>query len=87
MSEAKGQSAAPESAVVRHIRVSKAESAFIYAIFEAHEGVLAYTTLPTTPGVPHCDLVLQIPTGMLEDAEILLRGLGDLIYPLDPSEL
>ncbi len=73
----------PGAAEKRWIRVKKTESAFVYAIFEAHEGVLGYSTVGHQPGVAFCDLELQIPDSRLEEAEHLLKSLGDLIYELD----
>lgn len=73
----------PGAAQRRWIRVKKTESAFVYAIFEAHEGVLGYSTVGHEPGGTSCDLELQIPESRLEEAERLLKSLGDLIYELD----
>ncbi len=73
----------PGAAEKRWIRVKKTESAFVYSIFEAHEGVLGYSTVGHEPGIAWCDLELQIPKSRLEEAEHLLKSLGDLIYELD----
>lgn len=40
------------------IRVPKEESAFVYFILEAQEGVTAYSTLPNLQGDQHRDLEL-----------------------------
>jgi len=61
------------------VRLRKEASAFAYAVFEAHEGVISPTTLPHRVGDPHRDLELTIPAGLWDDAARILDGLGDQI--------
>jgi hypothetical protein len=70
-------------AVVRRIRVRKEDSAYVYALLEASEGIASYTTLPHKPGDPHRDMELQIPTAFQNDVDRLLGRLGDMVYDLD----
>lgn len=68
---------APSASVVRRIRLRTEDSAFVYSIFEASEGVCAYSTLPHTPGDRHRDLELVIPAGQLPEVERILKDLTD----------
>jgi hypothetical protein len=69
---------------LRRVRMKKEDSAFVYALLEASEGITSYTTLPHAPGAPHRDLELQIPEAFVSDVDELLKRLGDLVYDLDP---
>jgi hypothetical protein len=66
----------PGAAVVIRIRVRKEDSAFVYAVLEASEGMAAYSTLDFRPGDAHRDLELQVPVGFLTDVEALLERLA-----------
>ncbi len=68
---------------LRHIRVKKEESAFVYCILEASEGITSYSTLDYPPGAAYRDLELQVPLDFEEDVERVLSQLGDLVYDLD----
>ncbi len=79
----------PEQAVKRRIRVRKEDSAYIYCILEASEGIAAYSTLPHKAGELHRDLELQIPVAFLTDVERLishLRSEGCEVYDLGEDE-
>lgn len=67
----------PAASVVRRIRVRSDDSAFVYSVFEASEGVCAYSTLPHQPGDRHRDLELVIPAGQLPEVERILKDLTD----------
>jgi hypothetical protein len=73
----------PGAVIVRRVRMRKEDSAFVYAVFESHEGVLSYTTLGHEAGSLHRDLQLSIPATMARDAQRILQSLGDLLYELD----
>lgn len=64
-----------ERSVVRRIRVRTEDSAFVYAVLEAAEGVCAYSTLPHQSGDRHRDLELVIPVGQLPEADRILAGI------------
>ncbi len=68
--------------LTRIVRVKKAESAFVYAIFESNEGVLSYSTLDGDVHAGFRDLELTIPVSRKEEAMRMLEGLGDLIVTL-----
>jgi hypothetical protein len=63
------------ASITRRIRVRTADSAFVYAIFEASAGVCAYSTLPHRPGDRHRDLELVIPLGQVPEADRILADL------------
>lgn len=66
-------------AVKRIIRVSKKESAFVYAIFESYEGITSYSTLDCKPEDSFRDLELYITPDYVSDVDELLKNLGNLI--------
>jgi hypothetical protein len=63
------------ASTVRRIRVRSADSAFVYAVFEASAGVCAYSTLAHRPGDRHRDLELVIPRGQAEEVDRILADL------------
>jgi hypothetical protein len=67
----------PARSVVRRIRVRSDDSAFVYSVLEASEGVCAYSTLPHRPGDRHRDLELVIPVGQISEVERILNDLAD----------
>lgn len=68
--------------VFKKIRVRKQDSAFVYFILEASEGIASYSTLDHKPGDPHRDLELRIPPDFVEEVEGLLKSLGDTVHEL-----
>ena len=77
----------PASAVVRRlIRVRKEDSAYVYFVLEALEGVASYSTLAHAPGAAYRDLELTVPVGFEQQVDELLTvpesagGIGDLVY-------
>ncbi len=71
-----------DEVILKRIRVSKADSAYIYTILESHEGIASYSTLPHQNGDLYRDLELQIPRSQLEECERVLKQLGELIYDI-----
>lgn len=69
---------------LRRIRVKKEESAFVYCVLEAQEGICSYSTLDAPPGATYRDLELQIPLDQQAEVDRVLQELGDLVYDLDP---
>ena len=73
----------PEEAYRQVIRISKRDSAWLYHILEAQEGIVSYSTLLSSEAVPPlspagestCDLELTIPAGFLTQVEELLEQL------------
>jgi len=63
--------------VVRRIRVRTEDSAYVYSLLEASDGICAYSTLPHRPGDRHRDLELVIPTGQLPEVERLITELTE----------
>jgi len=61
--------------VIRRIRVRSEDSAFVYAVLEASEGVCAYSTLPHRAGDRHRDLELVIPMGQITEVDRILADL------------
>jgi hypothetical protein len=73
------------NSIQRKIRVRKEDSAFVYFVLEAHEGVTAYSTLDFKPGDPHRDLMLFVPPDFASDADRIIASLGDMVYELKSS--
>ncbi len=78
--------AVTREARTRVIRVRKEDSAFVYFILEAHEGICSYSTLPFRPGDPYRDLELIIPVGFLAEVDELLQSLGEMVYEPDSAK-
>ena len=72
----------PTRSLQRKIRVRKEDQVFVYCVLEANEGIAAYSTLEHKPGDPHRDLMIFIPPDFEEDAERVLKSLGEMIYEL-----
>lgn len=75
-----------DQAVKRRIRVRKEDSAYVYCIFEAHEGIAAYSTLDHKAGDLYRDLELQIPVAFLTDVDSVIQRLnaaGCPVYSLE----
>ena len=58
------------------IRVAREESAFVYAILEASEGICFYSTVPHQHGEMHRDLDLVIPPAFLQQVRALIADLS-----------
>lgn len=69
--------------VKKKIRVRKADSAFVYCILEATEGVAAYSTLDGKVGDLHRDIELLISPDFVVEAERMLASLGEKIHAID----
>ena len=65
----------PSLSVFRRVRVRSEDSAFIYQILEASEGVCAYSTLPHVPGDRHRDLELIVPISLVPEMDRILADL------------
>ena len=70
-------------AMKRRIRSRKEDSAFIYSLFESHEGIASCSTLAFKPGDAHRDIELQVPLNFVKEVDELLNQLGDIVYDLD----
>jgi hypothetical protein len=64
------------------IRSHKRESAFIYAVLEAHEGIATPTTLPHRHHAQTRELELLVPECFLPDLNEVLRELGPMVEVL-----
>jgi hypothetical protein len=65
------------------IRTHKRDSAFVYAVLEAHEGLVAYTTLPHAHHAQTRELQLLVPEPSLSDLEAVLNSLGAMVEILE----
>lgn len=73
-----------EMADIQVIRIQRADSAWVYHVLEAQEGIVSYSTLqqegpgaPLSPsGLATCDLELTIPIGFREEARFVLEHLA-----------
>ena len=70
------------------IRTHKRDSAFVYAVLEAHEGLAAYTTLPHKHHSQTRELELLVSDAMKADLERVLQELAPQVEILeaDPSK-
>jgi hypothetical protein len=68
------------------IRSKKEDSAFLYHIFEAHEGLAAYSTLAFKPHDQHRDMELLFAEEAEEDLRRVLLEFGDMITILPVRE-
>jgi hypothetical protein len=73
--------AAPSSTVLK-IRTRTEDSALLYFVLEAHEGICSYSTLAFKPGDSHRDMILRIPPGFEEEVRLALTPLKERIYEL-----
>jgi hypothetical protein len=64
----------PSASVIRRIRVRSDDSAFVYSVFEASEGVCAYSTLPHQPGDRRSPNLLQQGDRDKKDCDRNRRG-------------
>ena len=65
------------------VRTRKEDSAFLYHVLEAHEGLTSYSTIEFKPHDPHRDLELLVAPESLQDLRTLLSDLGELVIILD----
>ena len=64
------------------IRSKKEDSAFLYNVFEAHEGLAAYQTLPFQKHDQHRDMELIFTEEREEEVRKVLVDLSDIIQVL-----
>jgi hypothetical protein len=71
------------------IRTHKRDSAFVYAVLEAQEGLVAYTTLPHEHHAQTRELELLIPESARADLDAVLKSLGPIVEMIDspPSRI
>ena len=67
---------------VKKIRMRKEDSVFVYFVFEAHEGICSYSTLPFEKSDAHRDMILRIPPDFEQEVQEVLNELGDKVYEL-----
>ena len=75
----------PSETVQKTIRITKRDSAWVYFILEAQEGIVSYSTLPdnsknlvlSPSGESTCELALTIPVGFLTQVEEVLVHLQE----------
>ena len=65
------------------IRTHKRDSAFVYAVLEAQEGLVAYTTLPHQHHAQTRELELLVPESSISDLDAVLKSLGPMVEVLD----
>lgn len=68
---------AADGVVFLTIRLRKQDSAFVYHVFEAHEGICSYSTLDHEPGSFYRDLEFQVPIDFIDEVERVLKELGE----------
>ncbi|MBC7386733.1 MAG: hypothetical protein H7301_11315 [Cryobacterium sp.] len=70
----------PTQSILKWIRLRSEDSAFVYTVLEASEGVCAYSTLEHRPGDRHRDIELIVPIGFISEVD---RILADLVTQLE----
>ena len=65
------------------VRSRKEDSAFLYHTLEAHDGLVAYSTLSFEPHDRHRDLELLVAPESLNELRSVLHDLGDLVVILE----
>ena len=65
------------------IRTHKRDSAFVYAVLEAQEGLVAYSTLPHQHHAQTRELELLVPESSLSELEAVLKSLEPMVERLD----
>jgi hypothetical protein len=72
------------------VRLTRADSAFLYTILEASEGIVSYSTLLHKEGELTRDLELQVPPPFMAEIQSLLAELSSWVTILpsdyDPSD-
>ncbi|MCC7441661.1 MAG: hypothetical protein IT285_08510 [Bdellovibrionales bacterium] len=69
----------PSGVATWTLRTRKEDSAFLYTVLEATEGIASFTTLPHAPGEADRTVELLIPVSRLPEAEQLVCSLGAVI--------
>ncbi|MFN7685204.1 MAG: hypothetical protein ACK5QT_07315 [Oligoflexia bacterium] len=86
----------PGAAWLQVIRIAKADSAWVYHVLEAQEGIVSYSTLPepeggilTPAGLPACELELTIPAAFVKEVALVLEQIekGGLWIKLPPATM
>ncbi len=67
------------------ISTHKRDSAFVYAVLEAQEGLVAYSTLPHVHHAQTRELELLVPESALADLDAVLKSLGAMVEILDQA--
>jgi hypothetical protein len=68
------------------LRVAKEDSAFLYQLLEANEGMTNYSTLTTDKGLGYRDIALHVAPDLKEELEEFLRSImKDLKVQVLPS--
>lgn len=58
------------------LRVRKEDSAYLYQILEASEGLTNYSTLPAEKNSPHRDILLHLAPDLIREVHELVERLG-----------
>jgi hypothetical protein len=73
---------APVPASKMIVRTTKENSAFLYNLLEAHEGLTAYSTLEFKQADPYRDVELMIPPGSEAAVKKLIQDLESFVIIL-----
>ncbi|HTL12136.1 MAG TPA: hypothetical protein VL588_06595 [Bdellovibrionota bacterium] len=65
------------------VRTKKEDSAFLYAVVEANEGVATVSTLAHSPGDPERVVELLVPASRAEDARRMIESLGSVVLSVE----
>lgn len=71
-----------QSVVKIRVRVRSEDSAFVYFVMEAHEGVMSYRTLDHQEGVAYRDLEVLIPASQEAEGIQVLERIPEVLWHL-----
>ena len=58
--------------MVKILRVTKEDSAFLYQLLEGYEGLACHSTLTTEKNLGYRDIEIQVVAGLEEEFELVL---------------
>jgi hypothetical protein len=72
--------------LIKRIRMKKADSAFVYAVLEASEGIASYSTVNYQTGALSRDIDLFFSKEFKDDVERVLNQLKEITHEVERTE-
>jgi hypothetical protein len=70
-----------------YVRVAKHDSAWVYALFESHDGTVSYSTLDSPKEANTRDLEVIVPQGQEEEWAHLCEACHGILYTLKSERI